>query len=123
MLHYTCTGRRASIPKIRRDSDREARLIGRDRLRIICKARVDKQHIANDTIRSGVHNGNVCRSGVRSSNIECEVDDLACGPGLDVGGVVGEFETLAKPDVAFGGVVVRLGGCNLELALDVAVAV
>jgi hypothetical protein len=49
---------------------------------------------------------------MRSADIECKVDDLACGPALDVGCVVGVFEAFAEPDVALSGVVVRLSGCD-----------
>lgn len=60
---------------------------------------------------------------MRGANIECKVNNLASGPGLYVGGVVGVFEAFAKPDVAFRSVVIGLGGRNLEFALDIAIGV
>lgn len=58
-----------------------------------------------------------------STDVECKVDGLAGGPALDVGGVVGILEALAQPDVVFSSAAVGLRGCDLELALDVAVRV
>jgi hypothetical protein len=60
---------------------------------------------------------------VRSANVNGEVDGLASLVRVDVVLVVGVLVALAEPDIAFCGVVVALGGGDLELALDVAVVV
>lgn len=60
---------------------------------------------------------------MRGANIKFEVYHLACRPGLDVGGVVGEFVSLAEPNITGCCIVVGLRGGDLELALDVAVGI
>ena len=60
---------------------------------------------------------------MRNVDTEYEVHDLANDPGLHIGDIIGVLEALADPYVAFGVVVIRLSGSDLDLALDVAVGV
>lgn len=123
MLHHARTSRRTRIPEILRNRNRKRRLVSRNALRVIAEIRVREERLSNNGVGSRVHNRHICRSRVRRAHVEREGHGLPRRPGLHVGGVVGEFEALALPDITFGSVVVGLRAGDLELALDVAVVV
>ena len=122
-LQHTVTGGATLAAEVIGDGDAEVGLVGGD---AGGSGGIDipgDQGLADDTVGRGVDDGDVSDAGVGSADINCEVDFLAGGIGLDVVLVVGELVTLAKPDVALSVFVVALAGGDLQLALDVAVVV
>lgn len=81
------------------------------------------QLIADHGVGSSIDNRDVASSGVRSMDCDFHVDGLACCVRLYVGGVILVFVAFAEPEFASGGVVIGLGGADLEFGLDVAVGV
>ncbi|KAM3086459.1 hypothetical protein ACMFMF_011906 [Clarireedia jacksonii] len=81
------------------------------------------EELLNDSVCCCVNDGDVGDTGVRSSDVEFEWDDLSSGVGLEKALVVFPLVTLAQPDPALGGIVVALGFGNLKHTLDVSIVV
>lgn len=123
MLDNASTRGRARSAKVRGDGNAEASLVG---VVGACSRGKDvprDQGRTNDLVGGSVNNGNVGSSGVGSADVELEVHLLTSTVALDLVGVVGVLETLAQPNVALGGIVVGLSGCDLEFTLDVTIVV
>ena len=122
MLHHASTRGSTGAWEIIGNGDAEAGFVGCDTGGDACENIIVEQ-LFDDGVGGSVDNRHVGGTGVRSRNIECERNDLACSPALHEISVVGIFVTLALPDVACSGIVVTLTGGNLKHALDVSVVV
>jgi hypothetical protein len=109
--------------KIGRHRDLEVGVVGGNGMGIGCIVGKVYQLVPNDSIRFGIHNGNIGLSSVWSANFDSHVNDLTRSECLDVGSVVGKLVPLAKPNVACGGIIILLICCNLKDSLDVTQAV
>lgn len=123
MLHNTSASSGAGIAKIRGNGDGERSLVCWDGHRVVGKISVGEEGGANNGVGGGVDDRHIGSTGVGSTNVEGKGNGLASRPGLNIGSVVGIFEALALPDVAFGLVVVGLRLGDLEFALDVAIVI